>query len=49
MGRPSPLGDRLQAASRQPDADAVMHQHFHAIGALVGEQIGLDIFQLLLL
>jgi hypothetical protein len=30
----------VQAASGQPDADAVVHQHLHAVGAFVGEQVG---------
>lgn len=30
----------VQAPSGQPDADAVVHQDLHAVGALVGEQVG---------
>ncbi len=29
----------VQPARRQPYSKAVMHQHFHAIGAAIGEQI----------
>ena len=31
----------VQAASGQPDADAVVHQHLDAVGASVGEQVGM--------
>nr|QOJ68823.1 putative accesory protein [Pseudomonas aeruginosa] len=29
----------MQSARRQPDAQPIVHQHFHAIGAAVGKQI----------
>lgn len=29
----------VQAAGRQPHADVVMHEHLHAVGSAVGEQI----------
>ena len=31
----------MQATRRQPQADAVMHEHLHAVGALVGEAVGM--------
>ena len=31
----------VQPARRQPHADAVVHQHLHAVGAPVGEQVGM--------
>ena len=30
----------VESPGRQPDADAVVHQHLHAIGPAVGKQIG---------
>jgi hypothetical protein len=37
-GRPDELAS-MQAESGQPDADAVVHQHLHAVSAFVGEQV----------
>ena len=31
----------MQATRRQPQADAVMHEHLHAVGALVGKAVGM--------
>ena len=31
----------VQAPRGQPHADAVMHEHLHAVGAAVGEQVGM--------
>jgi hypothetical protein len=44
LGLPRRRPDELalvQAPSGQPDADAVVHQHFDAVGTFVGEQIGM--------
>ena len=35
--RPGELA-RVQAPGRQPDADAVVHQHLHPVGTAVGEK-----------
>jgi hypothetical protein len=37
--RPDELA-AVQSARREPYADAVVHEHLHAIGAAVGEQVG---------
>lgn len=29
----------VQPARRQPDTDAVVHQHFHAVGPAVGKEV----------
>jgi hypothetical protein len=31
----------VQPTCRQPHADAVVHEHLHAVGAAVGEQVGM--------
>ena len=39
LGRPyEPAG--VQSSRRQPHADAVVHEHLHTVGALIGKEVG---------